>query len=380
MAVTVNQDTRWHAAPERLGMRRAPLEQALRKLVEGVAAGRHPGAQLYVSRHGTPLLEFACGEAAPGAPLTVDSVTAWFSASKPLTAMAIACLYDRGRLGLDDPVREYLPAFGAGKETCTIRHVLTHTGGFAEAVRQADDKPWDVLIAEISAHPAEHVPGTRAGYHATAGWYVLAEIVRLVDGRTIDRFVAEELFGPAGMGESHMGIPPARQAALGDRLATVALGRTERTPFADEAFITRFNSEGEIARVNPSGGIRGPARDLGRFYELMLAKGRAAAGPLIDPRTVELFTACHRWDMPDATLMGANLAWGLGFGLHGNADIHRGASRRVFGHSGMVSSVGLGDPVWGLSCVVITTGLLDPMTNARQLREATGGAFEACRA
>jgi CubicO group peptidase (beta-lactamase class C family) len=95
---------------------------------------------------------------------------------------------------------------------------------------------------------------------------------------------------------------------------------------------------------------------------------------------VELFTACHRWDMPDATLMGANLAWGLGFGLHGNADIHRGASRRVFGHSGMVSSVGLGDPVWGLSCVVITTGLLDPMTNARRLRDATGGAFEACGA
>jgi len=380
MAVTVNQDTHWHTAPAGLGMQRAPLEQAMQKLADGVTDGRHPGAQLYVSRHGTPLLEFACGEAAPGVPLTVDSVTAWFSASKPLTAMAIACLYDRGRLGLDDPVRQYLPDFGAGKESCTIRHVLTHTGGFAEAVRQADDKPWDELIAEICAYPAEYAPGTRAGYHATAGWYVLAEIVRLVDGRTIDRFVAEELFGPAGMAGSHMGIPPAQQTALGDRLAKVALGRTERTPFADEAFITRFNSVREMARVNPSGGIRGPARDLGRFYELLLAKGQAASGAVLDPRTVELFTACHRWDMPDATLMGANLAWGLGFGLHGNADIHRGASRRVFGHSGMVSSVGLGDPVWGLSCVVITTGLLDPMTNARRLRDATGGAFEACGA
>lgn len=360
-------------------MQRAPLEQAMGKLADGVADGRHPGAQLYVSRHGTPLLEFACGEAAPGVPLTVDSVTAWFSASKPLTAMAIAWLYDRGRLGLDEPVRQYLPDFAAGKETCTIRHVLTHTGGFAEAVRQDDDKPWDELIAEISAYPAEYVPGTRAGYHATAGWYVLAEIVRRVDGRTIDRFVAEELFAPAGMTDSHMGVPPRQQAALGPRLAAVALGRTERAPFADEAFITRFNSAREIARVNPSGGIRGPARDLGRFYEFMLAQGQTAAGTVIDPRTVALFTACHRWDMPDTTLMGANLAWGLGFGLHGNADIHRGASRRVFGHSGMVSSVGLGDPVWGLSCVVITTGLLDPMTNARRLRDATGGAFEACR-
>ena len=118
---------------------------------------------------------------------------------------------------------------------------------------------------------------------------------------------------------------------------------------------------------------------------MLLAGGQWAEEPhatrtLLDRRTVELFTACHRWNMPDSTLMGAPLAWGLGFGLHGNADIHRAASRRVFGHSGMVSSVGLADPVNGLTCVVITSGLLDPMTNARRLRDATGAAYEACTA
>jgi len=78
------------------------------------------------------------------------------------------------------------------------------------------------------------------------------------------------------------------------------------------------------------------------------------------------------------TLMHAPLPWGLGFGLFGNADIHRAASRRVFSHSGLVSSVAFGDPFHQLSCVVITTGLLDPMTNARRLREVNGAILEAC--
>ena len=72
------------------------------------------------------------------------------------------------------------------------------------------------------------------------------------------------------------------------------------------------------------------------------------------------------------------LSGGLGFGLVGNSDIHRSASRRVYGHPGLVSSVGLADPEKGIACVVVTTGLLDAMTNARRLRDATQGALESC--
>jgi CubicO group peptidase (beta-lactamase class C family) len=179
------------------------------------------------------------------------------------------------------------------------------------------------------------------------------------------------------MEDTCMGIPPARQKVLRERLARVHLGKTERRHFASEAFIERFNGAEEIARVNPSGGVRGPARELARLYDWLLNRGEWQGRQLLDKRTVELFTACHRWGLPDATLQGAPLAWGLGFGLHGNADNHRGYSRRLFGHSGMVSTVGLGDPATGLACVAVTTGLLDPMTNARRLRELTGIALEA---
>ena len=370
---------RLHTPPDQVGMDPAGLLEAQNSLRRGVEDGRHAGAQLYVSRLGRPVLEFACGEAAPGLPMTPDTLTAWFSASKPLTAMAIALLVDRGQVDLDGRVRTYLPEFGAGKEACTLRHVLTHQGGFTGSISHSDLRGWDEILAAVCAYPAEYAPGTRAGYHSTSGWYVLGEVLRRVDGRPIDRFLAEEFFGPLGMADSHLGIAPELQRDLAPRLARVHLGRTGREHFASPAFIDQFNSPAEIARVNPSGGGRGPARDLGRFYELLLAKGRWQGRPLIDARTVQLFTACHRWDLPDKTLAGAPLPWGLGFCLYGNADVHPAVSRRVFGHSGMVSTVAFADPDSGLVCVAITTGLLDPQTNARRLREANGPLVKACR-
>ncbi|MBI4082925.1 MAG: beta-lactamase family protein [Candidatus Lambdaproteobacteria bacterium] len=377
MAESVYQ---WHGDPGQAAMARAPLEAAAALLEEGWRVGRHPGAQLYVSRFGRPVVEFACGEAAPGVPLTPESLLPWFSASKPVTAMAIALLYDRGSIGLDDPVRAYLPGFGAGKEGCTIRHVLTHQGGFAGAVNHADQRPWAEIIAAICAWPAEYPPGSKAGYHSTSGWYILGEIVRVVDGRPVERFVTEELLEPLGMTSSFMGIPPGRIAGLERRMARVQAGRLfggER-PFVTEDFIALVNDPAEWSRVKPAGGMRGPARDLGRLYEMLLAGGRAGTRSLIDRRTVALFTACHRWGMPDLTLQNAPLAWGLGFGLHGNSDVSPSASRRVFNHSGLVSTVALGDPDRGLACVILTTGLLPPLANARRLREVSGRVIAAC--
>jgi CubicO group peptidase (beta-lactamase class C family) len=356
----------------------AGIEHGLASLERGVEDGRHGGAQVYFSRFGRPVLEFACGEASPGVPMTRDHLTVWFSCTKPVVALAVALLYDRGRLDIDDPVRRYLPAFAHGKEACTLRHVLTHQGGFSGATAILEPKPWAETLAAICAYPAEYPPGTRAGYHPTAGWYVLGEIVRIVDGRPIERFVADEILAPLGMRDSRLGIAEPDQARLGTRLARVALGRTPSPHYATQEFIDRFNSAPEIARVVPSGGMRGPARELGRFYEWLLARGRWEERQRVSRATVDLFTACHRWEVPDKTLAGAPLPWGLGFMLYGNGDVHPAASRRVFGHSGMVSSVAFADPERALACVVITNGLIDPLNNGRRLRDANGPLLKAC--
>ena len=368
----------WHREPEALGMSREALLEAAQALEAGCASGLHPGAQLYVSRRGMSVMEFACGDSLADGPLTPDSVTAWFSSCKPITALAIALLYQRRALDLDDRVQRFIPEFANGKERCTVRQVLTHVGGFPNAFHDGTEFGWEEAISIICAAAAETEPGTRAAYHHSSGWYILGELVRRIDGRPIDRFVTEEIFVPLGMRESHMGMAPARQRMLGSRLARVALGRSEKAPYVDESFVRRFNATEEIARVNPGGGVRGPARDLGRFYEWLLAKGEWEGRPILERGTVELFTACHRWGLPDQTLANAPLSWGLGFGLHGNSDLPTFASRRAFCHSGMVSSVGMGDPDRRLACIVITTGLLDPLGSARRLRAVTGACVRAC--
>src|SRR5688572_6836200 len=102
---------------------RAAIESGLRERL-------HLGAQLYISRAGQVLIDEAFGEAREGVPMQRESITLWFSAGKPLTAAAIGRLVERGSLTWDTPVAQVIPEFAQhGKETVTLRHLLTHTAG-----------------------------------------------------------------------------------------------------------------------------------------------------------------------------------------------------------------------------------------------------------
>ena len=374
------------------------------------ANGFHPGAQLYVSRHGTPLLDVAVGESRPGRALQPDDVMLWYSSGKPVTTVAVLQLWERGLLGLDDPVGRYLSGWGAGKERATLRHVLTHTAGFSMA---GPGEPFDQdltyaeVIARISAHPSEWEPGTQAGYHPSTGWKVLGAVVEAVDGRPIDRYLAEEVLAPAGMTGSHLGIDPATQADLGERLVPVHwTGHALAVPTGDggirmwEYHIEKVHNEAwHIAKVEPGGGMRGPARDLGRFYESLLGYGDTPVAPgggagasadsamsrqakshehrerILDPRTVEVMAAVHRYGVPDVTLGNMKIPWGLGVQVAGG--LTGGVGRRSFGHNGMASSRGMADPDAGLVLVFVTNGLTDPLRNEQRMFEVVDGVYSA---
>ena len=344
-------------------------------------AGLHDGAQLYVSRHGKPLIDVAIGESRPGRPLRTDDVMLWYSAGKPVTTVAVLQLWERGVLRLDDPVARYIPGWGAGKERVTIRHVLTHTGGFtmvgpAEPFDQ--DLSYHEVIARIAAHPAEWEPGTKAGYHPSTGWKVLGAVVEAADGRPIDRYVADEVIGPAGMSGSRLGIPPAEQVALGERLVPVywkghALAIPDEGGVRMWAYhIERIHNEvWHVAKVEPGGGMRGPARDLGRLYESLLRFGP----PVLEPRTVEVMGAVHRYGLPDVVFAGQKLPWGLGVQVAGS--LSGGPGRRAFGHGGMASSRAFADPDAGLVVVFVTNGLPDPLRNEQRVFELTEALYSA---
>lgn len=114
--------------------------------------------------------------------------------------------------------------------------------------------------------------------------------------------------------------------------------------------------------------MRGPARSLGRFYEAVLGFGPR----LLDPRTVEVMGAIHRYGVKDRTFR-LDLPWGLGV----QRSFTGGPGRRAFGHGGMASSRGLADPDLGLVLVVVTNGLAGPLEAEQRVLEVTDAVYSA---
>lgn len=342
----------------------------------------HLGAQAYVSRHGETLLDIAVGESRAGRDLRPDDVMLWYSSTKPLTVVALLQLWEQGKLGLDDRVTRYVDGWGAGKERCTIRHILVHTGGFPmrkEGVGDLDE-PFADKVRRIAAHPAEWDPGTQAAYHLTTGWTILGAIVEQVDGRPVQQYVAEEIFEPVGMAECFMGVPSDEQDRLGDRLAPVHWlghemprrgpdGQVEMVPYDIEK--RGHNKPWYRSRVEPGSSGQGAAHHLARFYEALLGHGPE----LLQPATIEVMTAMHRFGMRDRMFANLKIPWGLGVQV--SAAISGGPGRRAFGHGGMASSLAFADPDADLVGVIVTNGLPKPLDNEQRIHEFVDAVYQA---
>ena len=371
--------------PRKAGVDRSGLEQVIRLLEEQREEGLHDGAQLFVARKGQPLVDVAIGEAQPGVPLRTDSVMLWLSCTKPLTAAAIAQQMERGKLQLDDRVQSFIPEFASGKESATIRHVLTHTGGFPMGGVPLFSYGWDEAIRKICEEPAEYEPGTAAGYHGLSGWSILGEIVRRVDGRPIEVYLDEEIFKPLGMKDSSLGVTEARANELGDRLSRISV----KTDDELIAGLQAFNAPEARSRILPGGNGYGPAHDLGRFYLALWNGGELGGNRILKKETVDLFTATHRSGMVDRTntlLYGRDVTptWGLGF-MKGS-DTEEAVSLRygrqctsaAYGHGGAFSSISFVEPSRDLVVVVVANGLPREPDNTRRLRDISDTIHGAC--
>src|SRR5262249_14260837 len=90
-----------------------------------------PGCAVGLNRDGRPLYRkaYGMGRIELGAPLTEFSVSESGSVAKQFTAAAIALLATQGKLGLDDPVRKYIPELPDYGAPVTVRMLLNHTSG-----------------------------------------------------------------------------------------------------------------------------------------------------------------------------------------------------------------------------------------------------------
>ena len=191
-----------------------PVADAFVKLSPLLGSG---GGSFAVLLHGEAILDLWGGTARPGQPWKQDTLAVMFSATKGLAGICVMLLTDRGLLDPDALVTDYWPEFGqAGKQRTTVRQVLEHTAGLIGLRGHADLLEWDgtgfdqydAIAARLASTPPAWEPGTKQGYHAlTYGW-IVGELVRRVDGRTIGTFFREEVAEPLGL-DTWIGTPAA---------------------------------------------------------------------------------------------------------------------------------------------------------------------------
>jgi CubicO group peptidase (beta-lactamase class C family) len=344
--------------------------------------GVHLGAQLHVTLRGEVVADAALGENEPGEPLTPDHLMLWLSSTKPVAAVAVAQLWERGLLELDDPVARHLPEFAAqGKEGITLRHLLTHTAGIRLLDTGWPAAAWEEIVARIAASKPEPrwVPGRKAGYHLASSWFILGEVVRRLSGLPFDRYVREEIFLPLGMADCWIGMPAERYRAYAEEGRLGLLYNTEGAPPRQHV----WTAEPRLTGIHPGGNGYGPMRELARFYGMLLGRGSLEGKRVLSPQAVEALTARHRVGMVDQTFK-HEMDWGLGFILdskrYGVETVPYGYGRlcspRTFGHSGYRSSTAFADPEPGLGLALVMNGTPSEAAHERRIRAVLDAVYE----
>lgn len=256
-------------------------------VLAGITAGAFPGAALVIGRADTVLVSRGYGRlmwAAGGAAVRADSTLYDLASLTKVvaTTTALMLLVERGRVGLDEPVRRYVPE-ATGAPGVTIRQLLNHTSGLRGTLplhRETADRR--AALARVFAETTVVAPGTRVIY-SDLNAIVLGEVVARVAGEPLETFVTRELLEPLGLRQTVF-RPPAR---LRPRIAPTGVWRN--TPVAG---VVNDPNAAKLGGVAGHAGLFGTATDVARFAQFMLAGGVTADGRrLLRAQTVRLFTA-----------------------------------------------------------------------------------------
>jgi CubicO group peptidase (beta-lactamase class C family) len=255
------------------------------------------------------------------------------SISKPITAVAVMQLFERGRLELDAPVQKYCPAFPEKQWPLTTRQLLGHLGGVRHYKSDEEFNSTRFYasinegLAMFKDDPLLFEPGTKYSY-TTHGYSVLGCVVEGVSGQKFADFVSENVFKPAAMERIRV-----------DSVADLIPNRAQGYRITDKGVLTNSPLADNSYKV-PGGGFVSTVEDLARFAVALQTQ------KLLKRETLELMYARQR------TKDGKETNYGLGWGIN-----QRPTGARAVGHSGgqqRVSTFLHMQPEQGLAVVLMS--------------------------
>ncbi len=283
---------------------------------DAVARQEVAGASVLVMRHGGEVVYAAAGMAdrEAGRPMARDTICRLFSQSKPVTAVAVMLLAERGQLDLCEPVETFLPGFRKqqvltekglvpARRQATVMDLLGMTAGLCYPGEDPAGKAAAELFAENDARmqrgegmstvelcdrmgrlPLAFHPGEHFRYSTCAD--VLGAVVEVASGRPFARFLEEEIFRPLGMKDTAFWVPPEKR----ERFAQAYTNPGELRPYR-QTHLEIGDYDREPAFASGGAGLVSTLDDYAAFAAMLLAEGRCPGGRLLQPETVRFLTA-----------------------------------------------------------------------------------------
>lgn len=376
---------------------KAQIDEILRKASD---AREIPGVVAIAASGNDVLYQGAFGKRDLSKPdaMTVDSVFWIASMTKAVTSAGAMQLVEQGKLSLDAPIGSLLPdlanpqvleGFDANGEpklrpakgAITLRHLMTHTAGFAYNVWNGDCAQYLEKTGTPNIFSCQNValktpimsdPGTRWEYGINIDF--VGKAVEAASGKRLDAYLRDHMFAPLGMNDTAFKITDDMRQRL---VATHARG--EDGSLAPIPFEIEQNPEFHMG----GGGLYGTAGDYIKFTQMILNKGRGNSNQVLKPETVALMVQNHIGDltigkMTTVAPMYTNdvdlfpdivKKWGLSF-LINTAKTSEGRSAGSLAWAGLANTYFWIDPARDVAGVILMQVL--PFVDAKCLQAFAG--------
>lgn len=191
----------------------AELDQRIQSHMEennipgGLVAVASRGQMIHLETYGMANVELSV-------PVTDKTVFEIGSISKQFVSAAAMLLVQENKLGLDDPIHQYLSYLPSEWLGVTVRQLLTHTSGIPdyEEIRTYDVYRFRLTPEEViqiaHSRPMDFAPGT-GHYYSNTGYFLLSMIIERIEGRPLGGVLESRIFGPLEMTQMRLADPAA---------------------------------------------------------------------------------------------------------------------------------------------------------------------------
>ena len=332
------------------------------------------GAVGLIARDGKIIYKKAFGldDVSTGKAMSTDAIFRIASQTKAITSVGVMILYEEGKIGLDDAISKYIPAFKnptviaqynaadttyttvPARREITIRDLLTHTSGIDYAVIGSNRMKaiyaksgipvgfehralnLGEQINKLAKLPLTHQPGERYTYGLSVD--VLGYLIEVVSGKTLDQFLRERIFNPLAMNDTYFFIPPAKQS----KLVSLYTENSQRNLVKWESYNGISADYPKLQGTYYSGGagLSSTISDYATFLQMVLNGGEYNGKRILKKTSVDQMIVNQIGDLN----RGAN-KFGLGFEIISAATQARnGVSEGSFRWGGYFGTTYWGDP------------------------------------